>query len=195
MAASSRTHPSSSCRGDGKRCGRTGSPSTPQTVVLSVNGEEHLNNNPYDNYFESDDTFRGLRVKDKRLGAKEPVYTFRLQDDPYAAPHSSFQGGRLFKIPSDSATTLMLYRERGISFFASSEAYLVDAPASADPREVLTKIRDGRLSSQPLGGFDTFWYSWVTVNPNSKLLRLTPSTRRLASSPLRASRGQGASSP
>ncbi len=143
----------------------------PQTVVLSVNGEEHLNNNPYDNYFESDDTFRGLRVKDKRLGAKEPVYTFRLQDDPYAAPHSSFQGGRLFKIPGDSATTLMLYRERGISFFASNEAYLVDAPASADPREVLTKIRDGRLSSQPLGGFDTFWYSWVTVNPNSKLLR------------------------
>ena len=39
----------------------------PDTVILSVNGVEHELNNPYDNYLESEGTFRDLEISDKRL--------------------------------------------------------------------------------------------------------------------------------
>ena len=42
----------------------------PDTVVLSIRGHEHVENNPYDNYFSSEETFRGLVIEDTRLAPK-----------------------------------------------------------------------------------------------------------------------------
>jgi uncharacterized protein DUF3179 len=39
----------------------------PDTVVLSVDGVEHVENNPYDQYFASDSGFQESSAKDKRL--------------------------------------------------------------------------------------------------------------------------------
>ena len=51
----------------------------PNTLVLSVNGEEHVENNPYDNYFSSDSGFRDIAARDDRLETKAPVFTFQLK--------------------------------------------------------------------------------------------------------------------
>ena len=67
----------------------------PNTLVLSVDGEEHHSNNPYDNYFASDRTFHDLEISDDRLEPKTPVFSFWLNGQTYAAAHSTFEGGRL----------------------------------------------------------------------------------------------------
>jgi len=51
----------------------------PDTLVLSVGGEEHVENNPYDNYFSSDSGFRDIAARDDRLETKAPVFTFQLK--------------------------------------------------------------------------------------------------------------------
>jgi len=141
----------------------------PDTLVLSIRGQEHTKNNPYDSYFQSNDTFRDLVIEDTRLAPKESVFAFHLDDGAYAAAQESFEGGRLFGLGADRS--VLLYREPGLSFFASSEAYLIEGSALAvDPSELLKRARAGGPGTSPLSGFDTFWYSWVAVNKGSVLL-------------------------
>lgn len=141
----------------------------PDTLVLSIQGQEHTKNNPYDAYFQSADTFRGLVIEDTRLPPKESVFAFHLGDRAFAVAQESFEGGRLFVLDTDRA--VLLYRERGQSFFASSEAYLIEgASAAADESELLERARAGGVGTSLLSGFDTFWYSWVAVNEGSQLL-------------------------
>ncbi len=48
----------------------------PDTLVLSIDGEEHVPENRYDNYFASDGTFRDLEIDDNRLPPKAPIFSF-----------------------------------------------------------------------------------------------------------------------
>jgi len=125
----------------------------PETLVLSVDGREHDETDPYANYFTSDGTFRGMAVADDRLPAKEAVYAFHLDGEAWAVPHAAFEGGAEFPLPDGRVVELR--RPEGASIFASSEAWLVEG--------------DGERKR--LGGFDTYWYTWVGVNEGSGLLR------------------------
>jgi hypothetical protein len=145
----------------------------PDTLVLSVNGREHEEINPYADYFSSEKTFRDLPVDDKRLAAKEPVYSFWVDGEPYAAPHGAFSGGRFFDLP-DSDARVFLYRGNESEFFASSQGFLVPRSIDLDgkqPAELLEALSAPTGQARPLEGFDTFWYNWVTVHHDSKLLR------------------------
>ena len=145
----------------------------PNTLVLSVDGREHVAKNPYDAYFSSDGTFRNLEIDDKRLPAKEPIYTFFLDGTPYAVPHKAYLGGKLF--PLEGGRKLFLYRKPGASMFESSRAWIVEPPALSgidDPNAILDMLEDPEgQSSNEVGGFDTFWYSWVAINEQTELLQ------------------------
>lgn len=147
----------------------------PDSLVLSIEGREHEPENRYDNYLASEDTFRDMEVEDDRLPPKESIYTFFLDETPYAAPHSSIEGGRLFRL--EDGRRLFLYREPGVSMFASSRAWVVDAGALAgaspeDAARIHSALAAGELSgTREIGGFDTFWYSWVAINEDTELLR------------------------
>lgn len=144
----------------------------PDTLVLSVDGVEHERNNPYDNYFSSDGTFRGLHVDDDRLPPKEPIYAFFHDASAFAIAHARFEGGRLFELGGAAGKHLLVHRPPGASVFASSAAWFVDAEA-AQGKEVealLAAARRGSEGFDPVGGFDTYWYTWVAVNPQSRLL-------------------------
>ena len=146
----------------------------PDTQVLSVDGVEHDPIDHYDSYFSSDDTFRGLTIKDQRLKPKDSIFTFRLDDAPYAITHASIQGTRLLAV-ADQDRSILVYRKPGVSMFASSEAYLVDADqasASPDTAQLLEKARSGNASGfTKLPGIDTFWYTWISANKDSKLIQ------------------------
>lgn len=145
----------------------------PETRVLSVEGKEHLPTNPYEKYFTSEGTFRDAEPADDRLPAKESIFTFHLGGEPWAVPHRSFAGGEVFDLPGEERE-LLLFREEGASVYASTEAWLV-APGAAgeDPRleRLLAAARAGESGFERLEGFDTFWYTWVGVNEETRLLR------------------------
>jgi len=146
----------------------------PDTLVLSVDGEEHVENNPYDNYFASDDTFRGLEVDDDRLEPKDPIYSFWFDSKPFAVPHDSYRGGRLFEVEELGGKSLLLYRSMEGPMFESSRAYLVSADLGSahDPEKLLAMVdAGGRDGIERLPGFDTFWYNWVAVNEDTRLIR------------------------
>ena len=145
----------------------------PDTVVLSVDGEQHRINNPYDSYFESDRTFRDLEISDDRLDPKTPVFSFWLDGQTYAAAHSTFEGGRLFELPGEAARRILLYRDLDAPLFASTQAWILaaDSASSAAVTELIAAARSAGPTNQPLDGFDTFWYSWISVNPESALLQ------------------------
>ena len=139
----------------------------PETLVLSVEGIEHIEENYYDEYFASDGTFRDLAVEDQRLPAKEPIFCFFLDGRPHAVPHSAVAGRRLFEV---GGARLLLYRPPGAEMFVSTRAWRV--PAAAGSLEALPP--DGELEAagfEPLGGIDTFWYNWAAVNKGSVILR------------------------
>ena len=146
----------------------------PATKVLSVNGVEHDPTSHYDSYFSSDETFRGLEIKDRRLQPKESIFTFRLDDEPYAIPHASIHGARLIEVAGQDRLVL-LFREPGISMLASTEAYLLDSDlggGGVDTAQLLAKARsESSAGVTKLPGIDTFWYTWISANKDSKLLR------------------------
>jgi len=146
----------------------------PDTVVLSVDGEEHVENNPYDNYFASDGTFRDLEIDDKRLEPKESIYSFWLDGEPYAIPHHSYEGGNLFKVKGLDGQRVFLYRPPNSSIFEGTRAYLVDdgvARANAKVDKLLAMAGSSETEGiEILPGFDTFWYSWVAINKNTHLI-------------------------
>ena len=147
----------------------------PNTLVLSVDGAEHIDNNPYDNYFASEGTFRDLKIDDQRLAPKDSIYSFWWGDEPYAVPHSSFAGGKVLEVEGWGDQRLFLYRGKKASIFESTEAWIVPASLIADvkkPRDLLALVTaDGENGAQRLTGFDTFWYNWVSVNENTRLVQ------------------------
>jgi len=145
----------------------------PETRVLSVGGVEHVERNPYDNYFSSDETFGDLKITDHRLEPKEPIFTFWVDDQPWAAPHVAYEGGRLFEVEGLDGSLVLLYRTPGASLFESTKAYLVAADQAVDtePAEILARAEAGGSEDiETFTGFDTFWYNWIAVNEDSRLL-------------------------
>ena len=65
----------------------------PGTLVLSVDGVEHLDTNPYDNHFQSEQVFRGAQASDDRMSTQAPVDAFRHADAAYAVPFATIAGG------------------------------------------------------------------------------------------------------
>ena len=153
----------------------------PQTVVLSVDGEEDVEKNHYENYFKSGDGYRKLQAQDKRLKTKEPIFAFALENRKYAVPHEAFFGGRIFTVGDDD---IFLFRQKSEAMFASTRAFVTT-------RGALKKTDDGRVVTNSgckfdektgtfigedahcpgtLNGFDTFWYTWSLINKDTEVL-------------------------
>ena len=146
----------------------------PDTLVLSVGGEEHDDVNHYENYFASDGTFRDLEIDDKRLEPKTSIYSFWLQDEPWAVPHDSYEGGKIFDLEGVDGKKLFLFRTPGSAIFESTQAFLVSddlAGAGHAPAQLLRMAGGGNSGIETLPGFDTFWYNWVAVNENTHLVQ------------------------
>jgi hypothetical protein len=143
----------------------------PDTLVLSVDGAEHIENNPYDNYFASGETFRGLEVDDDRLPAKEPIFAMWIEGRPHAIAHRDIEGGQL--IEHAEGARLLFWRSEDAPIYASSSAWLVSRELSEDDdaATLAARAQSGEGGFAPLGdGFDTYWYTWVAVNPDTRLL-------------------------
>ena len=145
----------------------------PDTWVLSVEGEEHVDNNPYDNYFGSEGTFRDLRIGDKRLEPKAPIYGFWLEGEPWAVSHDAFRGGRLLEPEGLDGRRLLLYRSKQAPIYQSSRAYLVvpELASMNSVKQLLAMAGAGESGIEPLPGFDTFWYTWVATNSDTHLIK------------------------
>ena len=160
----------------------------PQSVVLSVEGVEHDDSNPYDNYFDSDRTFRGATIDDDRMSPKTSIFSFQHDDVAYAVAHQSFENGGVFEFSDDNkkSAQIFVYRPSGASMFLSSVALRV-------PRDLLKPEGESWLFRSPdgwqeinsgeslqrlivleevshLSGFDTFWYNWVAVHNDTVVL-------------------------
>ena len=144
----------------------------PDTLVLSVDGEEHIANNPYDNYFASDGTFRDLEIEDQRLDPKDSIYSFWFDDEPWAVPHEAYRGGKLLEVDGLDGKLLLLYRTKKGPIYESSRAYLVDKDLASgnDVQKLLAMADSSAGGIEPLPGFDTFWYTWVATNPQTHLI-------------------------
>ena len=147
----------------------------PNTLVLSVDGAEHIDNNPYDNYFASEGTFRDLKIDDQRLAPKDSIYSFWWGDEPYAVPHTAYPGGRVLEVEGWGDKRLFLYRGKKASIFESSQAWVVPATLADQTKkskDLLALLTSGDAErAERLTGFDTFWYNWVSVNQNTHLVR------------------------
>lgn len=141
----------------------------PESSVLSVDGTEHVDGNPYDAYFSDEKTFRGVALQDHRLTAKAPVYAFRIDGKPYAVPHERVEGGRVVSV---DGRRFLFHRPAGAPIFRSTVAYLLPALESSDDAgELRAQIESAGLAgARHLDGFDTFWYTWVSVNPTTELI-------------------------
>lgn len=138
----------------------------PDTVVLSVEGVEHVERNPYETYFTSEGTFRDLEIDDDRLAPKEPIFAFWLDGRPWAVPHAAIEGGAAFRLSSGDGGRerwVAFHRAPGAAVYASSRGWALDG----EVREVGPEPPPG---AEPLEGFDTYWYTWVSVNEESGLL-------------------------
>jgi len=142
----------------------------PTTKILSVDGKEHELTNSYDNYFGSEGTFRDLQITDDRLDPKAQIFSFWHDGRPFAAAHEAFVGGVIFAL--DDGARIFLHRDAGASFFASTDAYRLDDTVDDKPRRLWKRINAGDHSGvEVLPGFDTYWYTWVSVNEGSELIR------------------------
>ena len=130
--------------------------------------------NPYDNYFgDGEHTFRGIEVEDDRLGPKQSIYAFWWEEHPVAVSHEFVEGGVILPLPG-TTEVLVLWRPEGSSVFASSRARIVEGEAArkaGDAEAVFAALDAGKLDgARSASGFDTYWYTWVLVNPTTDLL-------------------------
>ena len=151
----------------------------PNTLVLSVEGVEHDDNNPYDNYFSSDSGFRGVEATDTRLATKQPIYSFHLKGKPYAVPFTAFEDGGVVQV---GKRQLFLYRPAGVEIFYSTFAFLGEgfkrdgerwidtASGAAFDAEAGQFVGGDGAKVERLDGFDTFWFNWSMANPKTEVL-------------------------
>ena len=131
---------------------------------------EHVEDDPYANYFTDDGTFHGVTVDDDRLPPREPTYACWLDSTPMAVALATVEGGHVELV---GERTIALWRAPGASVFASTDVALVARADGADrnAREILDAVEAGTIARHaPLQGFDTYWYTWVNVNRESGLV-------------------------
>lgn len=153
----------------------------PDTLVLSVEGKEH-GDYGYENYFDSEDGFRGMEATDKRLKTKQSVYSFQMDGKAYAVPFEAYQEGEIFQA---GGTSLFFYRPTDVAIFYSTHAFT--SPGGFEKREdrFIDKASGARFDPQAgsftggkgegparLQGFDTFWYNWSLIHPDTEVLGL-----------------------
>ena len=152
----------------------------PDTLVLSVDGQEDIRVNPYNDYFRDSRGFRGATAKDKRLETKEPIFAFDHQGNKYAVPFEEIEEGRAFEL--DSGTHIFLYRRNKSELFESTSAYLSNNGGFEKTDGVwVAKNTEARFDTDKaefvgdfvmvLTGFDTFWYNWSLNNPETEVLK------------------------
>ena len=157
----------------------------PNTEVLSVEGKQHVESSPYDNYFDSDEGFRGLKAKDDRLADKAEIFGFHFDNRAIAIPHALFEnGGALFEVGDRK---IFLYREKEDSHYQGTVAMLIKphfnlskddgkwSLSTPDGREVGFKPEKRSFGvrgaiTRPITGFDTFWYQWSLTNPETSII-------------------------
>ncbi len=152
----------------------------PDTMVLSVDGVEHVMSNPYDEYFASASGFRETSAKDKRLPTKEPIWAFQMGQRRFAVPLRSLEGGRAFHVAD---RWIFLYRSKGASFHASTRALVTAGRITQVGGVWIHEPSGGRFEPAwgsfvgaptvdpgPLPGFDTFWYVWSLTHPDTLVL-------------------------
>lgn len=155
----------------------------PDTIALSVNGQEHVDANPHESYYTSAAGFRGIAASDRRLVTKSPVYSFRLGEQEYAVPFSAFEDGAIFRA---GGREMFLYRPRGAEVFRSSLAFVGAEGAFAyqergwfhEPSGTFFNPDKGCFVSatgseaavERLEGFDTYWYMWSLTHPGAHVL-------------------------
>ena len=149
----------------------------PDTLVLSVGGIEDVSRNAYEQYFSDGRGFRGQAAEDGRLGTKTPIYAFRYDGVPFAVEAEAIVGGRVFELPD--GRKVLFYRAPGAELLASS-AFV--SPQGFEKRDGIwieigsgSRFSGDRLefeggSVERLSGFDTFWYNWSLINPDTQVL-------------------------
>ena len=148
----------------------------PDTLVLSVNGEEH-GENGYQQYLQDPKGFLGQVAKDDRLATKEPIFAFH-------------HGGRRLRRSAEGCRkrkdrntrkrrdAVFLFRKRGSSMFQSTRAFVSEAGfeerGGAWSEKATGAVFDPEAGSfgevEVLTGFDTFWYNFSLNDPNTTLL-------------------------
>lgn len=155
----------------------------PATLVLSVNGRQHVPNNPYDQYFASDSGFRGISAQDDRLDTKDPIFSFQREGQAYAVPLEGFEDGGVVRV---AGRDLLLYRPKDAEIYYSTLAFEAGAGEFERQGEEWRHVPSGaRLDPSSKGfvdstgqastlarveGFDTFWYMWSLTHPKTEIL-------------------------
>ncbi len=158
----------------------------PDTLLLQHNGKVHIDSNPYDSYFNSDRTFRPVKNPDNRLPQKASVFTFDLENKPFAITHQLAEGGWRGKA---GKTPVLIWRGKGDSFYRSTFAWVL----RHNGKNVKLKRKKDRWQASKLGvfdpakgrfengaqlnpvvGMDTFWYIWTQYHPKTRLLGWRP---------------------
>jgi len=155
----------------------------PDTLVLSVDGVEHVRVNAYARYLGSSWGFRGSRAEDHRLGTKDSVFGFQRDGRAFAVPFEAFEDGVVFEVDEQK---VFLYRPRDVEIFYSTLAFVdtgrgfdrleggwthLDSGSRFDPaRASFLGEKAGEV--QRLKGFDTFWFNWSMTHPDTEVLGL-----------------------
>ena len=155
----------------------------PHTDLLIVEGKTHDDNNPYDNYFNSDKTFRPVKKPDTRLNQKETIYAIETGGHHFAITFARAEGGWQGHIGKEP---VFIYRPGGSSMYRSTLAWKrehKDQELSLNHEKGLWHSKEYGLFNpetgtfakgqrlQPLAGIDTFWYIWSQYHPKTLLIQ------------------------
>ena len=154
----------------------------PHTQVLSVDGQEHVEANPYDSYFQSERTFDGSKPEDPRLAAKASVFGFQADGKSFAVPFEAFEGrGATLTAGTQE---VFLHRPKGAEIFLSTRAFVSDEGFERRRGAWIERGTGARFDAESgtfvateaeavatLSGFDTFWFNWSMQHPDTRILR------------------------
>ncbi len=152
----------------------------PNTLVLSVQGKEDTAFG-YTSYFHSERGFNGLRADDHQLSDKTMIFAFEYEGQKYAVENSIIEEGKSFDL---GKVRIFLYRPESAEMFKSTVAFKTTGKGFARKENSWIDLDSdcyfdenvetfaGRKEGCPqnLIGLDTFWYTWILMNPDTQLL-------------------------
>ena len=143
-----------------------------------MGGIEDVERNDFEQYFANDRGYSGQSAEDGRLATKAPIYAFRYDGAPLAVEAEAIVGGRVFELPDGRKA--LFYRAPGAELLASSVAFVSsDGFEKRDGVWIETggggsfaadRLEFQGSSVERLSGFDTFWYTWSLIHPDTEIL-------------------------
>ena len=135
----------------------------PETLVLSIDTgfSRNYSYNPYTDYFNNNDTF-GTQFNDNRLNVKEIVFPVDIENEIKVYSKKIIEKKKIINDIVGGQKIIVLWDTE----LNTARIFKTEKNFTTNSKEIIDELKEDEFQT-----FNTYWFSWISFKPESKVYK------------------------